>query len=108
MNANITPHQLHKPAPERAYLVRPAAAHHAAALQTLAQAAYDVTPREADLWFNADQYQTRMAVFPEGQIVALERASGRVVGFTSAMRFHFQDTPDVPFCENWYKTTGYG
>ncbi len=108
MNANAVPHLKRNPSPERAYLVRPASPRHAPALQALAQVAYDVSPREAELWFNADQFQTRMAVFPEGQFVALERATGRVVGFTSGMRFQFRDDPAVPFIQNWYETTGYG
>ena len=39
-------------------------------------------------------------------LVALEDATGRVVGMTSSMRFHYN--PESTFVEDWDRTTGYG
>lgn len=85
--------------------VIPAAAEHAEQVQMLAGTAYHVAPGEAVDWLGTNEYQSRLQRFPEGQYVALD-GSGRVVGFTSSMRFQFDETR--PYVETWEHTTGYG
>ena len=86
--------------------VIPATAEYAEQIQQLAGEAYHVTPELAAEWFDADQYRSRIAHFPEGQFIALDDATGRVVGMTSSMRFHHN--PEVTFLEEWERTTAYG
>lgn len=86
--------------------VLPANAHHTEAIQMLAGAAYGVTPEVAADWFAAEQYRSRIEHFPEGQFVALEDATGRVIGMTSSMRFNYH--PESTFVEDWDHTTGFG
>ncbi len=91
-----------RPTPE----IIPATDAHLEQIQDLARIAYGVTPEIAADWFGADQYQSRIDHFPEGQLIALEAASGKVIGMTSSMRFHYN--PELPFTEDWDHTTGYG
>ena len=86
--------------------VHPAKAHHTEAIQALAGEAYGVTPEIAADWFAAEQYRSRIEHFPAGQFIALEDATGRVVGMTSSMRFNYN--PESTFVEDWDRTTGYG
>ncbi|MBL8131808.1 MAG: hypothetical protein JNL42_08120 [Anaerolineae bacterium] len=89
-----------------AILVAPASKHHAADMQQLAGLAYAVQPEEIEAWFDQDQFRSRIEKFPEGQWIAVEATSGRVVGVTSGMRFDFD--PHAPLLESWETTTGYG
>ncbi len=93
------------PTPETITIV-PAAAKYVEQIQALACAAYDIEAERADEWFPLDQYHSRIQHFPEGQTLALDKSSGRVVGMTSSMRFHFN--PETTFLENWDRTTSYG
>lgn len=93
------------PSPETITLV-PAAAKYVEQIQVLACAAYDIEPERAEEWFPLEQYHSRTAHFPEGQVIALDQATGRVVGMTSSMRFQFN--PEATFLEQWDRTTGYG
>lgn len=86
--------------------VLPAQSHHTEAIQMLAGQAYGIAPDVAADWFAAEQYHSRIRHFPEGQFVALEDATGRVVGMTSSMRFDY--SPESTFVEDWDRTTGYG
>jgi hypothetical protein len=86
--------------------VIPATNEHTPAIQRLAGASYGIAPELVAEWFGADQYQSRIAHFPEGQLVALDNTTGEVVGMTSSMRFQFD--PDATFLEEWDRTTGYG
>ncbi|MBK8020582.1 MAG: hypothetical protein IPK19_03905 [Chloroflexi bacterium] len=89
-----------------AILVAPASRRYTPAIQDLAGAAYGVSPELAADWFDPEQFRRRIEVFPEGQWIALEAMSERVVGFTSGMRIDFD--PAVPLLDNWDTTTGYG
>ena len=91
-----------RPMPE----IIPATTAHLQQIQELAGFAYGVTPEIAADWFGTEQYQSRIDHFPEGQLIALEANSGQVIGMTSSMRFHY--TPELPFTEDWDRTTGYG
>ena len=86
--------------------VIPAQPEHTDAIRQLATTAYGVSPELSHEWFGADQYQSRFEHVPEGQTIALDETTGRVVGMTSSMRFQFN--PEVTFLEDWDRTTGYG
>lgn len=87
-------------------IVIPAAPEHADEIQQLAGAAYHVTADIAADWFAAEQYRSRINHFPEGQFIALDEATGTIVGVTSSMRFRYD--PESTFLEDWERTTGYG
>ena len=89
-----------------AIVVIPAEHKHTPQIAQIAGAAYGVAPEQVDKWFSADQYAARINTFSEGQFVAIDTASDRVVGFTSSMRFEFD--PSKPLIESWERTTGYG
>jgi GNAT superfamily N-acetyltransferase len=55
---------------------------------------------------DAAQYTHHMTLFPEGQFIALERATDRVVGVTTSMRCHYD--PAHPHLERWYQSVGEG
>ncbi len=83
-----------------------ATADRADAMEQLAGIAYGIAPELTHEWFPADQYRSRIQHFPEGQFIAVDPTTGKVVGCTSSMRFHFN--PEVTFLEDWDLTTGYG
>ncbi len=93
------------PTPETITLV-PAAAKYVEQIQALACAAYGIAPELANEWFPLEQYHSRTAHFPEGQVIAVDSGHDRVVGMTSSMRFQFN--PETTFLEKWDRTTGYG
>ncbi len=86
--------------------VIPADTEHLEQIQALAGAAYHIAPADVAEWFTTDEYASRIAHFPEGQFIAQETATGRVVGMTSSMRFNHD--PEITFIEDWDRTTGYG
>lgn len=86
--------------------VVPAKQMHTVELQYLAALSYDVPREEAEAEFNHALYGSRIDKFPEGQWVAMDNATGRVVGFTSGMRFNYN--PALPMITNWDDVTGYG
>ncbi len=94
----------HKNAPT--IRVVPASAEYADELTALAGSAYGFTPDVARQWYPAKQFVARIRHYPEGQMIAVDSASGRVLGFTSAMRFDFD--PSTPFLEDWGTSTEYG
>jgi GNAT superfamily N-acetyltransferase len=51
-------------------------------------------------------FYAQIAAFPEGQFIAVDGENGLVVGHTSGMLFHFDESK--PFTEAWVDTTGYG
>ena len=86
------------------FIVKPATAEHAEAIQHLAGAAYHIDAELAKDWFAPEQYRSRISHFPEGQFIALD--NDQVVGMTSSMRFQYN--PEITFLEEWDRTTGYG
>lgn len=55
---------------------------------------------------HAEHFLSMIAAFPDGQFMAVDAATGRVVGHTASMRIGFD--PTQPFVEPWVVTTGYG
>lgn len=87
-------------------VIVPAKHEHTLELQYLAALSYDVPREDAEKDFNRALYGSRIDKFSEGQWVALDNTSGRVVGFTSGMRFNYN--PAIPMTTNWDEVTGYG
>jgi len=54
----------------------------------------------------ADHFREHLRVFPEGQFIAVEPETGRVVGMTVSMRMDFN--PSQPLLDSWNATTSYG
>jgi len=91
-----------RPQDERIVIV-PSKPHHANQMVELMCAAYNVTPEES---YTPDQFRSQIRTFPEGQFVAVDQETGRVVGLTVSMRMSFN--PALPLLENWVETTNYG
>ena len=83
--------------------VVPSKAHHVAQMVDVMCATYDVQPSET---YAPEQFRSQIRVFPEGQFVALDQSTGRVVGLTVSMRVHY--SPEAPLLERWVDTTNYG
>jgi GNAT superfamily N-acetyltransferase len=87
--------------------VLPARPAHADALERLQYVVY----REGETGampdsLKAHHFRAQVAAFPEGQFVAVERVTGRVVGHTACMRIDYD--PARPFLDPWLVTTGGG
>lgn len=61
---------------------------------------------EQSEWATPDYYRAQLQNFPEGQFIAVDTASDRVVGYTASMRVDFD--PKQPLLESWNHTTNYG
>jgi hypothetical protein len=55
---------------------------------------------------HADEFRSHLQYFPEGQFVAIDTATDRVVGLTAAMRLDFLPAEDL--LDTWRATTGDG
>jgi hypothetical protein len=87
-------------------LVIPSALEYVEEMQDLLYLIYDVTPDDYGDLFTAAMFRQHLQVFPEGQFIALDTDSERIVGITVSMRMDFD--PAKPFVEPWVTTTGYG
>jgi len=94
-------HQTH-PQDERIVVV-PSKPEHVDQMVALLSAAYNVPIEQS---YSLDQFRSQIAIFPEGQFVAIDQDANRVVGLTISMRFNFD--PAQPLLENWIETTNYG
>lgn len=54
----------------------------------------------------ADHFREHLRVFPEGQFIAVDTETNRVVGMTVSMRMDFN--PSQPLLDSWNATTSYG
>lgn len=87
-----------------AIVVKPASERYFSQMVTLLGAVYG-HPEEA--WsLSTDYFRNQVKYFPEGQFIAVEQATDRVVGLTASMRLAFN--PGEPLLDSWYKTTNYG
>jgi hypothetical protein len=55
---------------------------------------------------HAEEFRSHLRHFPEGQFVAIDTATERVIGLTSGMRIDFNPAEDLR--ETWRATTGDG
>jgi GNAT superfamily N-acetyltransferase len=84
--------------------IRPAAAEHTAGMAALMAESYGCAP--GDECFTAAMFRHHQALFPEGQFVALEAETQRVLGFTASMRTRFD--PLRPPRHTWWEAAGEG
>ncbi len=87
-------------------IVVPSAAKYAAGIEQLQAEAYQADPQEWDDMVSAEKALSHLAIFPEGQFVAVDTTTDKVIGMTTAMRIDFD--PAQPFLEPWTTTTDYG
>lgn len=87
-------------------VIRPTATEYAEQLEDLMHAAYGTT-REAPIEvFTAAMYRKHIEIFPEGQFMALDTRTDRVVGVTISLRMHFD--PRHHHTERWWQSIGDG
>lgn len=84
-------------------VIVPSKPHHVDQMVELMCAAYNVPPEET---YTPDQFRSQIRMFPEGQFVAVDPQTDRVVGLTISMRLNYD--PAQPLLENWVETTNYG
>ena len=84
-------------------VVVPSSAKYAEQMVELMCATYGCKPSQT---FSAEQFRTHQQIFPEGQFIALDVDSDRVVGLTASMRVDFD--PAQPLMARWVETTNYG
>jgi hypothetical protein len=87
-------------------VVIPSALEYAEDMQDLQFLIYEATPDDYGDLFTAEKFRQHLRVFPEGQFIALDTETGRIVGITASMRMDFD--PERPFVESWTTTTGFG
>jgi GNAT superfamily N-acetyltransferase len=86
--------------------ILPTTAAYAEEMEALHCLTYDIEPGECDDCLTAAKFRQHVRVFPEGQFVALDTATNRIVGLTVSMRIDFD--PNRPFVEPWMNTIGDG
>ena len=86
--------------------VIPTQLKHAAGIEQLQAEVYGADPQDWDDMMTAEKVLTHLQLFPEGQYVAIDNETDRVVGMTVSMRIAFD--PSQPFLEPWTVTTDYG
>ncbi|MEL6268556.1 MAG: hypothetical protein AAFU54_09140 [Chloroflexota bacterium] len=87
-------------------IVIPGEAKYAAGIEQLQAEAYQADPYEWDDMMTAEKALSHLAVFPEGQFIAVDTATDKVIGMTVSMQIDFD--PAQPFLEPWTTTTDYG
>jgi hypothetical protein len=87
-------------------VVIPSALDYAEEMQDLQFLIYDATPDDYGDCLTAAKFRQHLQAFPEGQFVALDTETGRIVGITASLRMRFD--PERPFLESWATTTGDG
>jgi len=88
-------------------VIRPAALADINQMEAVQRETYpDFDPEHHEDTLTAAHFRKHLEIFPEGQFVALDSATNRVVGLTSGMRLAFD--PAVPFLKSWLDITGSG
>jgi|FLYN01.1.fsa_nt_gi GNAT superfamily N-acetyltransferase len=87
-------------------LLLPSAVEYAEEMEALQFLVYEATADDYGDCLTADMFRRHMQVFPEGQFIALDTDSERIVGLTASMRMNFDITR--PFAEPWVVTIGHG
>jgi hypothetical protein len=93
------PKQLNNPNPE--IIVLQAQMRYVEQMGALQRIVYD----DEDV-MSAAHFRSHLRYFPEGQFVALDTTTDRVVGTTSSMRIDFNRAEQL--LESWHVTTGDG
>ena len=96
-----------EPASPNAIQIIPSAVHYAEQMETLMATVYELNPHDDDeCTFNASHFRQHLAIFPEGQFIAIDTAADKVVGLTASMRINF--TPHEPILTSWWELIGHG
>jgi hypothetical protein len=74
-------------------------------METLQADAYSCKLGEDGL-LTADHFREHLRVFPEGQFIAVDTETDRVVGMTVSMRVDYNSAQ--PLLDSWNATTNYG
>jgi hypothetical protein len=98
------PHAADERQPALIAVVRPSETYFGQ-METLQAEAYSCKLGEEGL-LTADHFRQHLRVFPEGQFIAIDTATDRVVGMTVSMRVAFN--PAQPLLDSWNATTNYG
>ncbi len=86
--------------------ILPGAPEYAQPMEELTGIVYGIDPRDDDKCLNADHYRHHLAVFPEGQFVAVDTETNQVVGLTLGMRTN--RGPHNPMIAQWWDVIGQG
>lgn len=85
----------------------PASEHYALQMEHLMATVYNLDPnRDEDCLFNAAHFRQHLAIFPEGQFIAVDTSTDTVVGLTVSMRTHFNARE--PMLDPWWELIGHG
>lgn len=91
---------------ESSIVVMPSAADYADQMEKLIAVTYGIPLDQSAYGISAEKFRNHIAVFPEGQFIAVDTATDQVVGVTASMRFQFD--PRFPLLTRWAETTNYG
>lgn len=91
---------------ESPIIIVPSSATQPEALSALMGEIFECEPTAENEIFTPAMFRYHQHLFPEGQYAAVERASGRVVGFTVSMRTSHD--PRQPHLERWWQAIGNG
>lgn len=86
--------------------IQPATANYAPQMEDLMHACYGTTRQDPFHIFTEAMFRSHQHNFPEGQYIAVEQATDRVVGLTVSMRKHFNLR--MPHLDEWWSSTGNG
>ncbi|MEP6984845.1 MAG: hypothetical protein ABI970_04565, partial [Chloroflexota bacterium] len=93
---------LEEPASPNAIQIIPSAEHYAQQMEDMTAAVYKLNPRDdEECSLNAAHFRHHLSIFPEGQFIAVETATDKVVGLTVSMRINFN--PLEPMLSSWWE-----
>ena len=96
-----------EPASPNAIQIVSSSEHYAAQMETLMATVYNLDPHiEENGLFTTAHFLNHLAIFPEGQFVAVDTATDTVVGLTVSMRINFN--PQEPMLISWWDLIGQG
>src|SRR5690349_6762268 len=84
----------------------PSAERYAQQMEDLTAAVYNLDPQTDESTLNAGHFRHHLAVFPEGQFVAVDTATDKVVGLTVSMRV--SHNLHQPTLTSWWQLIGNG
>lgn len=94
--------------PPDSITIRPAQPADTPAMDALFRAAFDpgASREDCDECLFEEHYRHHLSIFPEGQFVAVDGQSGRVIGMSSAIRTSYD--PAHPHLDSWWQSIGQG
>ncbi len=95
-----------EPASNTSIVIRPTSADYAEQLENLMHDSYGTTRENPEEVFTAAMYRKHLDIFPEGQFMALDTRTDRVVGVTISLRMHID--AKHRHTERWWQSIGNG